>query len=316
MPSAAGPPLTRTLAPYRFAMLVHHVDQLRALPVSLSRTWIRRSPPFSRASTRASCAARPSAFGVGDRVLERQRERGEHRARSPAASARRSARRCAARRAPGPSCGCGSPCHSTHAEEIAACTVRVLVDVHPRDPRIGALTTRMPSSSWSSRAERARDAARRHPPCRRETPTSRRRPCPAGAAREESCRPARSMTGRGDLDHVDFLLPLAVAAGPVAGELVGDAAAARAALQRPLQRFFLGFRRRNRSRRTSASARRSRGTRPGRRDRTSPTGRSARRARSSPPPSRPDGSRRRRTWSRGSPPCTPASGGGGWRWRR
>ena len=51
----------------------------------------------------------------------------------------------------------------------------------------------------------------------------------------------------------------------------------------------------------SASGARSPGTRPGRRDRTTPTGRSARTARSSPPPSRRDGSRRRRTWSRGSP---------------
>ena len=71
---------------------------------------------------------------------------------------------------------------------------------------------------------------------------------------------------RGDLDITSLLL--GVPAGPVARELVGDAPAARAALQRPLQRLFLALSRSRRRRTTSATARRSRGTRPGRRDRS------------------------------------------------
>jgi len=54
----------------------------------------------------------------------------------------------------------------------------------------------------------------------------------------------------------------------------------------------------------------------GKKDRTTPTSRSARTARSFPRRFPPDGSRRRHIWSRDYPASIPASGGGGWRWRR
>src|SRR5437762_14312426 len=82
------------------------------------------------------------------------------------------------------------------------------------------------------RAAHARARARpahRAPLGRREIPSSPRTPCRVVVARAESGRRAA-----GSLPPLPQSL-LAVPAGPVAGELVGDAATARATLQRPLQ---------------------------------------------------------------------------------
>ena len=107
------------------------------------------------------------------------------------------------------------------------------------------------------------------------------------------------------------------AACPVPRELPRDAAAARSALQRELQRFaraLVGIaRRRVRRRRRNARAtdRPPRGNRPARTDRTRSTTRSARTARSSPRPIRPGALPRRCASSRGSRRSIRAAGGGG-----
>src|SRR5690348_6847162 len=85
----------------------------------------------------------------------------------------------------------------------------------------------------AARARAPWRAARPPPPCRRGIPTSRRRPCRPGAAPGGSCR--RRVRER-PLRPRSLLL--AVPARPVPRELVGDAAAARAPLQGPLQGFL------------------------------------------------------------------------------
>src|SRR5471032_3182090 len=98
------------------------------------------------------------------------------------------------------------------------------------------------------RAARAR-APRRGPPparlCRREIPSSRHTPCPQGVAPAGNGRPAvRLWRQRLRLEWYSTALRArstgsAKPARHVARKLPGDAARARAARERPLQRFFV-----------------------------------------------------------------------------